>query len=271
MNAPEKEVLLGYGSDHTKVAWSASKIKTNQKGFSDCRHKLLGDSFSCVSFSLFAVACCQRFLPQLTFQHLVNRLGLAPGFCAHIRSVAPMQRTWSYGSPSDSITGLNRDMERFNRLLLRRTNHTGSDVRVITGELVNSKAFPRESVVAPWWSWKHGFTNRWKSKSHINVLELESILLGIKFQIQRFGALDQRFFQVTDSYVCLSVVSKGRSGSKQLTRVLNKISAYLLGYGLQLVLAHVGSLENPSDEGSRSQGATINSRQVFESGEKKAT
>ena len=60
-----------------------------------------------------------------------------------------------------------------------------------------------------------------------------------------------RIFQLTDSYVSLSVASKGRSSSKQLSRVLNSISAHLLCHGLQLVLAHVDSLDNPSDEGSR--------------------
>ena len=83
------------------------------------------------------------------------------------------------------------------------------------------------------------------------MLELETVLLGIKFQVQRYGATDMRIFQLCDSYVCMSVVSKGRSSSKQLTRVLNQISAYLLAHGLQLVMAHVDSLDNPSDAGSR--------------------
>ena len=142
-----------------------------------------------------------------------------------------------------------------NRLLLRRTNHTGSDIRVLTGEIYNTKAFPRESVCSAWWTWTRGFTTTWKQKSHINVLELEMILLGIKFQIQRFRASDMRIFQLTDSYVGLSVASKGRSSSKQLTRVLNQVSAHLLCHGLQLVLGHVDSLDNPSDEGSRKQKA----------------
>ena len=253
LNATEKELLLGYGYNHTSVAWSAGKAKQNPVGFSDCRHKLLGDSFSCFSFVVLAVACCQRFLPQVTYQHLSNRMGMAPGFCSHLRSVAPLQRKLCYGSGSRDSHRLELGVTMMNRLLLRRTNHTGSDVRVVSGEVFNNKAFPRHSVAASWWTWSKGYTTTWKQRSHINVLELETLLLGVKFQIQRFKAHDMRIFQLTDSYICMSVASKGRSSSKQLQRVLNKLSAHLLAYGLQLVVAHVDSRENPSDAGSRAK------------------
>ena len=251
LNATEKELLLGYGLGHTALCWSASKSKQNQVGFSDCRHKLLGDSFSCYSFVIMAVACCRGFLPQLTYEHLVNRMGLAPGFCAHIRSRAPLSRMLAYGSGDRGTTNLEGGINSLNRMMLRKTNHTGSDICILSGEICSSKAFPRQSVESCWWTWKRGFTTTWKGKSHINVLELETVLLGIKFQVQRYGATDMRIFQLCDSYVCMSVVSKGRSSSKQLTRVLNQISAYLLAHGLQLVMAHVDSLDNPSEAGSR--------------------
>ena len=251
LNATEKELLLGYGFNHTAVAWSASKAKQNPVGFSDCRHRLLGDCFSCYSFVLLAVVCCRRFLPQLTYQHLTNRMGMAPGFCGHLRSIANLQRNLCYGSSAVDSQLSDAGMSLMNRLLLRRTNHTGSDVRVVSGELFNNKAFPRHSVSASWWSWSKGYSTQWKQRSHINVLELEALLLGVKFQIHRFKAQDMRIFQLTDSYICMSVTSKGRSSSKQLQRVLNKLSAHLLAHGLQLIVAHVDSRENPSDEGSR--------------------
>ena len=127
-------------------------------------------------------------------------MGLAPGFCAHLRSLAPLQRKLCYGSQTIDKLPAEPRMQSMNRLLLRRTNHTGSDIRVLSGEILNQKAFPRESVPAAWWSWTKGFTTSWKQKSHINVLELEAVLLGIKFQIHRFKAADCRIFQLTDSY-----------------------------------------------------------------------
>ena len=87
--------------------------------------------------------------------------------------------------------------------------------------------------------------------AHINVLELEALLWGIKFQIQKFHVHDSRIFQIADSYICMSVVSKGRSSSKQLQRVLKQIAACLLAHGLYLIVAHVESTENPTDEKSR--------------------
>ena len=136
-------------------------------------------------------------------------------------------------------------------MLLRKTNHTGSDIRIVTGEILKGKVFPRQSVAASWWAWKDEFNVKWKQKSHINVLELEALLLGIKHQISRFRLSDSRIFQVSDSYIAISVVSKGRSSSLQLSRVLRPIAAHLLGHGLQLILAHVESSENPTDWGSR--------------------
>ena len=251
VNAEEKELLLGYGFKHTCLAWPTSKIKQNRIGFSDARHKYLGDAFSVFSFVILAAACCRNFLPHLTYKQLASRMGLAPGFRAHIRCVCPLVRSLSYGSNFEKMGYFSLGMEFLNRFLLRHTNHTGSDVRVMTGEIFSEKAFPRQSVASGWWKWKSVFQKRWVRKAHINVLELETILLGLKYQISRLRSVDQRIFQLTDSYICQSVVSKGRSSSVQLSRVLDQISAHLLAFGLQMVLAHVESADNPADDGSR--------------------
>lgn len=249
LSPEEKELLLGYGYEHTKNCWNASAIKANKQAYHDARLSYLGDSFSVVSFVIMAVACCKRWLPKIPYAHYVKRLGLAPGFRAHVRSIAPIGRGLFYGSlplspPQPQVSDLNR-------LLLRRTNHTGSDIRIISGEIMSSKAFPRESAAAQWWNWQEGFNIKWRTKSHINVLELESILLGIKQQIAHFHFSDMRIFQLSDSYVCISVVSKGRSSSVQLQRVMKKISAHLLAHGLILIIGHVDSLDNPTDSASR--------------------
>lgn len=76
-------------------------------------------------------------------------------------------------------------------------------------------------------------------------------MLSVKHQIQRFKVFDRRVFHLSDSYVCISVISKGRSRSKQLMRVLRPLAAHLLAHGLHMVLAHVESSENPTDRNSR--------------------
>ncbi len=138
---------------------AASEAKQNETLFSDKRHSLLGGSFSIFSFVIFAVACCKNFLPAISYVHLTRRLGLAPGFRAPIRRVAPLRR---------SLQREKRLIDDFNRLLLRRTNHTGSDIRVITGDILAPKQFPRQSVSASWWNWEEGFTTKWSRKEHIN-------------------------------------------------------------------------------------------------------
>lgn len=251
LSAEEKELLLGYGFEHTVPAWSASDIKANKTGYNDKRHSLLGDSFSIYSFVLFAYACAPQYLPKVSYKWLANRMGAAPGFRPHIRAQIPLQRTLQYGSENQIRVSELEGKQKLNRILLRRTNHTGSDVGIVTGEAINAKIFPRQSICSTWWHWKQLFAKRWKHKAHINVLELEAVLLGLKVQINKFRATDCRIFQLSDSYISMSVVSKGRSSSKQFQRVLNVIAAHLLGFGLQMVIAHVDSLENFADEGSR--------------------
>ena len=251
LSACEKELLLGYGFDHTCLAWAASKIKQNPRAFDDARHSYLGDSFSIYSFAIVAASLCHRYIPNIPYVHLAQRMGAAPGFRPHVRSIVPLCRHLAYGSPPLATNFSNLQVEHLNRLLLRRTNHTGSDVRVVSGEFTNPKIFPRQSVSASWWIWKDEFNSRWKQRSHINVLELEALLLGLKHQIRRFHVSDRRVVQLTDSYVCISVVSKGRSSSLQLNRVLKQVAALLLAHGLQLIVCHVESSENPTDFKSR--------------------
>lgn len=212
---------------------------------------MLGDSFSIYSFVMLAVACARKWLPRITYQHLANRMGCAPGFRPILRCRIPLQRKLASGSPkTDLLRSLNL-VEQLNRLLLGQTNHTGSDVRIISGQVYNSKIFPRESVCAQWWKWESVFHTKWKQTSHINVLEIEAILLAIKHQILRRKAHDLRIFQLSDSYVAISVLAKGRSSSLQLQRVIKKVAAHLLGHNLFLILAHVDSSDNPTDTASR--------------------
>ena len=251
VNANEKELLLGYGFRHTEVAWSASKIKNNRVGYSDARNSYLGDSFSIYSFVLFAVACCKKFLPVVPYRLLASRMGLAPGFRASFRTFAPLGKGLVYGTPSKAVLNLDGNPEELNRLLLRKTNHTGSDIRVTTGEVLNSKVFPRQSVQARWWHWESIFSQKWQRKAHINVLELEALLLSVKHQVERFKMCEARLFHLSDSYVTISVVSKGRSSSKQLQKVMRRLAAILLAHNLFLIVAHIESTENPTDFMSR--------------------
>ncbi len=176
-------------------------------------------------------------------------MGLTPGFRCNLRFVAELMRQFNYGGLK--ING-EASVQTLNRLLLSRTNHTGSDVRISTGEFLNPKAHPRQGVEAEWYQWKACFKVRWERKEHINLLELRSIFLAVKYHVSHFNSGCARIFHLTDSYVCLSIISKGRSGSKQLGRILKQLNSFLLSHGLYLILGHVESTTNPTDGESRS-------------------
>ena len=247
-NSSEKELLLGYGAHHTKLCYSASAIKQSRTKYEDERLSLLGDSFSIYSFVIVAAALCRRFVTRVNYSQLTRRMGLSPGSILAPHLEAPLSRGISYGFRDGKTEAT---VEMLNRILLARTNHTGSDVRISTGEILNPKAAVRQSIEADWWKWEHVFQTRWKQPDHINLLELRSILLSIKFHISHLRHSQARIFHLSDSYVCMSVVSKGRSGSRQLNRVLRELNGYLLAFGLHLIIAHVESSENPTDGASR--------------------
>jgi len=83
------------------------------------------------------------------------------------------------------------------------------------------------------------------------VLELRAILLALKYQISHLGVAHCRLFHVSDSFVAMAVVAKGRTGSRQLGAVLKLLNAHLLAFGLCLVVGHIESTENPTDGASR--------------------
>ena len=246
-DSSERELLLGYGWQHTSLCFSASKIKQSKAAYENERLSLLGDSFSIYSFVIAAAALCKDFMPKLHYQHMTKRMGLAPGFRAPWRAVAPLKRSLQYGSDGN----FQHELHELSRILLTRVNHTGSDVRVSTGEILNYKAFPRQGVEADWWTWKPTFKFKWNHHEHINLLEMRAILQSTIHTLATKKMYNFRLLHLTDSYVCLSTIAKGRSGSHMLNRILKTLNAHLLVYGVYLILAHVESTQNPTDGDSR--------------------
>ena len=247
LDSQERELLHGFGFDHTSPCLSASDIKRGAQEYEDLRCTLVGDCFSVYSFVVFPWAALVKELPDFDYHHLCQRMGMAPGFAAPFWLHCPLQRRLSYGMPQ-SLGPTVGDLTRF---LLTKVNHTGSDVRVTTGHIMAPKAFPRQSASPQWWEWRHVFHNRWKTKEHINLLEMRAIMLALRWRVCHLKEMDVRFCHLTDSYVCMSVLSKGRSSSDMLMVVLRKVAAFCLCFGLLPILLHVESTENPTDEASR--------------------
>ena len=134
VNSGEREILMGFGPQHTRFCYSASENKKSTSRYEDERLSLVGDSFSMLSFGWVAGQLCRAIRPPITVQELVNVLGLAPGACSRAGASAPMGRWKQYGFYS------RQDSEEGSQLLVNKlalgANHTGSDVRITTGELI---------------------------------------------------------------------------------------------------------------------------------------
>ena len=247
MSASERELLHGMGFEHTILCLNANDIKKNPVYFEDLRKSLIGDSFNCISFAYFAALACFRFVPTISFQMIWSRAGLAPGFVSPLFCEASLERRLKYGSDC-----VQQRVSSLHRALLRRVNHTGSDVRVSTGAVTNPRAFPRQSAPAAWWVWEKVFAYKWKSNDHINSLELRALVHAMEWRVTHLQEVSLRVFHLTDSYVAMSVVSKGRSSSRMLKPLLKRLAAVLMAFDLYLVVSHVESSENPTDAASRS-------------------
>ena len=130
-------------------------------------------------------------------------------------------------------------------------NHTGSDVRVITGKILGHKPASHASVTSPWWQWKQLFNVRWGSQFHINYLEMKMILFTLLWKCRSPQSIGKRCLHREDNMVCLLVLSKGRTSFQPLQPLCNKIDAVQLAMGSYLLHALVGSDEDPTDAASR--------------------
>ena len=95
------------------------------------------------------------------------------------------------------------------------------------------------------------FSCRWTRPEHINGLEMRAILLALQWRISHLKEVNVRVLHLTDSYVCMSIISKGRTSSDLLLATLRRIAALCFSFGIYPILLHVESSENPTDSASR--------------------
>ena len=94
------------------------------------------------------------------------------------------------------------------------------------------KAYPRQSGAADWWKWKAVFSCRWTRPEHINGLEMRAILLALQWRVSHLKEVNVRVLHLTDSYVCMSIISKGRTSSDLLLATLRRIAALCFSFGI---------------------------------------
>ena len=146
LDSSVRELLLGFGPAHTASCMSASDMKKSKEVYEDSRCSLCGDSFSILSFGIMASSMCSEMVPRMTPDQMVKRLGLAPGSSAHPEVQGPMSRWLCYGGNTE-VQFTEKEMVQ---QLGLSVNHTGCDVRIVTGEAMGQKAPSHASVKALW-------------------------------------------------------------------------------------------------------------------------
>ena len=123
-----------------------------------------------------------------------------------------------------------------------------------------SKAFEKKNIateglesllvneIAKKAQWKVSSCWQWKGYSHINVLELASLLQVVKAAARRGGG---RTCLLLDSFVALRSTCKGRSGSRALAPLLRKVLAISIAFAVYLSGLFCPTRLNPSDDPTR--------------------
>ena len=232
----ELELQFGFEKNHSITAGGSGKAKT--KDAHRVRQNLLAQSLHPHCFGwLLNVWCLEHhLLPQMHFP------------CAW-----PCERDFDVTTLRPSTRGLTLEEELVFQIF-RGMSHRGSEVRVATGEILRPLQWPRRPVNVEYWRWRNVIKIHWKWKAHINELEARGALAALKWRTRSRAGLGQRWLHLVDSFIVIAVMSRKRSTSKILNRVIKKFAILELASFTQCVFAFTRSHENPSDAPSRDTG-----------------
>lgn len=242
----EKEVIMGFPLGYT----SPCRPKSLQVGrdYHDARHTLIGNTWnvSVVAWLMGNLFFPLRLSKISTVDQVVKQT--SPGQGTDLRTYLqrpPIRRITSHSVPADT-GALAKKLASF-------VSIKGEDV-LLQMASENSLRYHRlrASVPAKLWRWKVVAGWAWQhGAAHINELELRAVLTCLSWRLQRRRQKRCRFVHLVDSLVVLHCLSRGRSSSKKLRRVLSQINALILCADVHPVWAYVSTKQNPADRPSR--------------------
>jgi len=145
-----------------------------------------------------------------------------------------------------------RPEQRLVAALVAMCNHSGADLRVDANSEALGKVFPRQEVDAELWLWQTARQLVWHEKGpHINVLECEAALMTLRWRARAIARHNRVFLHLLDSMVNIGALSKRRSSSRQLNKVVRAFSALELAMGARGVFGFTSSAKNPAGAPSR--------------------
>lgn len=125
------------------------------------------------------------------------------------------------------------DGERYHlRWLLRQVALRGCDIKRLQSDESGSHSF-MSPYPAFRWDWRTRLSFPWKHQQHINILEVSAFLVEFRRRARSQEGLGIRFFNITDSQVMFHALTKGRSSSHRLNRLLRRTNALILFSGSQ--------------------------------------
>lgn len=132
------------------------------------------------------------------------------------------------------------------REMARRLSIRGTDLRLHLGSEGTEVPYP-----AYRWYWEEVLSYAWKDERHINEGEVAAFIVMLKRRSKTPAKHELRYISIVDSQVTRGAVSKGRSPSKGLNRLLKQCAAYQLGSDQYPLAAWTISRWNFADGASR--------------------
>ena len=136
------------------------------------------------------------------------------------------------------------------KTMLRHVCLRGTDVK-----LLSSAEDGSQSMMSPYpafkWDWKVKLAFAWRQHQHINILEVSAFLVEFRRRTRQRAQLGCRYFNITDSQVTFHCLTKGRSSSPRLNRLLRRVNALALMSGTLPIHLWTISKWNEADRPSR--------------------
>ena len=136
------------------------------------------------------------------------------------------------------------------RWLLSHGDYRGSDVQLLSGELIDGC---RQELPYPAgaWDWRTVQAYPWHQRQHINVLEFTAFFTYLRSLAESTGFHGKRYFHIFDSRVVACVVAKGRSSSQVLNRCCRRHLALAIATDSYVLTLWTISQWNFADAASR--------------------
>jgi hypothetical protein len=188
---------------------------------------------------------------NIDVQNCLNELASHVGLNAFECVSSSYDSTGSVSSIIDSITvPFSTDQP-----LVVLTNHNQIRYKQEIVQLVSSLMLQVDFVTIMSGRWKYNQYN-----THINELELQSVLLGVRWlcSLVSIRGSGRRIVLLVDNAVTKYTVTKGRSSSTPLLKILRRLCCLLIAMDVKLKLIYIPSEWNPADGPSRLGTSTSN-------------